>query len=123
MLMSLLLVTASPALQANSTPTHPFTFERLESDYRWYADIRNTDAVLVRAVPPGTLFWNALDTLQNAGARCSGDNRDPRLARCTYSERIVLNDYYPADAVWTVLLHLEDGKAVNATISRDIDER
>lgn len=119
----LLLVTAPYALHANPLPIRPFMFEKLEYDYQWYGHMRNANATLTRAVPSGTPFWNALDTLRNAGARCSGDDRDPHLARCTYSERITINDYYSADAVWTVLLHLEDGKAVNVTMSRDIDER
>ncbi|WP_257558435.1 hypothetical protein [Sphingobium sp. CFD-2] len=100
-----------------------FTFRALERDYQWYDRMDEANAALRSAVPPGSSFWKALDTLRSAGAQCVGDNRDRRLARCTYSERIIIDDYHPADAIWTVLLHLQDGEAVDLTMSRDIDKR
>ncbi|WP_150295494.1 hypothetical protein [Sphingobium estronivorans] len=120
---ALLLATQPSTLHAAPSPVRPFTFEALEGGYQWDGHLGSANAALVRAVPFGIPFWDALDTLEAAGARCTGDMRDPRLARCTYSARITINDYYPADAIWTVVLSQEDGKAGGLTLSRDIDER
>lgn len=120
---AILMLSAVPAAHAEASATRSFTFEGLESDYQWYGDMQHAKASLLQAVPIGTSFWGALEMLEKAGARCSGVAGDPRSARCSNAQRITINDYYPADAIWTVALHLEDGKADNITVTRDVDER
>lgn len=98
-------------------------FEKLERDYQWEGGMRSANKALAQAIPPLTSFWMALDTLKAAGAQCSGDNRDASLAHCVYSQRITIDDYYPADAVWKVSLRLKDGKVGSLSLDREIDAR
>ena len=114
---------SSPPAHAEPSIVEPLRFASLERDYEWDGKMRKAEDALGQTIPPGTSFWTALDTLKAAGARCAGDVHDPRLAKCAYSERITINDYYPADAVWTVIFHLDDGKAGRLMVSREIDER
>ena len=122
LISAILLLFAAPVAHAETSPVHPFTFEGLERDFQWYGDIQHATASLLQVVPIGTSFWEAIETLETAGARCSGVAGDLRSARCVKALSITINDYYPADAVWTVALHLEDGKADDIMVTRNIDE-
>lgn len=117
-----LLASGAPALQAQSGVGEPLRFTRLERDYNEGTTLLQARATLANAIPKGSAFATALDTLKQAGARCEGDTRDATLARCTYAERITINDYYPGDAIWEVSLHLRDGMADGVTVDRRVRE-
>lgn len=118
------LVTGAASLPiATAAATAPLKFDEFERGYQWYGDTRESNRVMLRAIPAGTSFWAALEMLRAVGARCVGDIHDPSLARCAYSERIAIHDYYPADAIWTINVHLDDGKASSLTLTREVVER
>ncbi|APL93329.1 hypothetical protein SIDU_01650 [Sphingobium indicum B90A] len=122
-MMTAAVCAATSVSSAALAVSDPLSFEKLERGYQWTGDTDSAKAALTQAIPPGTSFWTALDILKAAGAQCVGDIHDPSLAHCTYSERITINDYHPADAVWEVCIRLQDGSATSLVLDREVDER
>lgn len=44
------------------------------------------------------------------------------MIECVYSQRITVDDYYPADIVWTTVLHGEGARVVQISIRRELDK-
>jgi hypothetical protein len=112
----------SPALHAKDRQDSRLHFAALEDDYQWDNKLDHARATLSRAIPLGSPFWTALDILEKAGARCTGDRHDAEIARCLYSDWITVHDYYHGHLFWTVEVRLKDGKVGALTLDRVVDE-
>ena len=120
-LVALLLIPSELEAKDEAKPSLQFTV--LEDDYQWNNDIEKARTTLAREIPPGTSFWSALDVLEEAGAHCTGDRQDPEIARCVYSDWMMVHDYYRANFYWTAVVHLDDGKVGSLTLDRTVEEK
>ncbi|WP_162986844.1 hypothetical protein [Sphingomonas paeninsulae] len=79
-------------------------------------------AVALIAIPVGTPLSDARATLERAGARCNMQRLHPSIMECIYAQRVTVDDYYPADIIWTTRLHGDGVRVTGMTVSRAFDK-
>ena len=108
------------------TPEHPaapaLCFEAIETAFGEGNLLPAAQIAVGAALPIGTPLPEAQATLERAGARCRPRRREPEVIECMYFQRITVDDYYPADIVWTTLLHGESARVAQISIRREIEK-
>jgi len=97
-------------------------FADIETAFGQTDQLPAAQAAVAAVLPIGMPLPDALATLVRAGAHCQPQGRNAEVIECVYSQRITVDDYYPADIVWTTVLHGEGARVAQISIRRELDK-
>jgi hypothetical protein len=117
-----LLACATQPSPAENAVNPRLKFEELENEFGCVDHLVSAKAALQAAIPVGTTMATALTTLERAGAHCRAPGQSWQERNCVYKQRITVDDYYPADIVWTVTLLADTAMVKSLTIDRILDQ-
>jgi hypothetical protein len=119
----ILLASMSQPSPAENAVNPPLQFEDLENEFGGVDRLVSAKTALQTAIPVGTTMATALVTLERAGAHCRPARQDGQLQNCAYKQRITVDDYYPADIIWTVTLLADTATVKSLSVNRILDRR